>query len=119
MSLANSMPYRSPARIEVKEKNAKPLYGLIRAPKPHCCGTPGFWARVWLSLTFRGVPKGSVYRCRECRKVWELYKPGHTFFLLDWLVPTYIEKDWDRKWEKMGGALESNLLPEDLENDDD
>jgi hypothetical protein len=59
--------YRTNANVS----KIKPEFGLIRVlpVPPHVCSTPGFLSRLWLWLTFRGIPEGSLYRC-ECGRVW-------------------------------------------------
>lgn len=106
-------PYRQNARsIQVKEAS-KPLYGLIRLPRPevHRCAYPGFLWRFFMGLTFRPVRSGSLYRCRECKDVWRLNRRNNDVWVLTWdRIGDYDHPE--KRWLERGGAVEDKLESE-------
>lgn len=61
-------PYRT-AAIVPKEPEPQETFGLIIAKKPHECNVPGWWKRLFYTLTFRSIRHLSLFRCKGCREV--------------------------------------------------
>lgn len=74
-------PYRTASKIE-KYISSGPKHGLILLPKPaeepqpkklppHKCKLPGYWTVYFLELFGRPLTDGSLWRCKECFKVYK------------------------------------------------
>jgi hypothetical protein len=109
---SNIQPYRHSARVEVKSKPG-PLYGLVRAPKPHECATPGWWKRLWFRLTFRIVREGSGFRCHHCAKIW-MFEVRRDCLVGRWDCTGGA----DLFWKRIGGSLEDHLLAKSTESEE-